>query len=547
MNRYLFYVFILLGFLARLVMLVRYEFVSGGEVDVYLADEGVVGLMGMHILEGRELPVFFYGQDYLGALEAYLVAASFALFGVGFGSLRLVPFGASLLLLALVYRFTRRTYSVDAARWATALVSVAPVYFLQWNLKARGGFVEHIVLLVIVMALFWRCYLYGERNSRLATALGLVAGVALWVNQLMLAYLAVFAALLAWLGDRRSIAVLTAATALGASLLISYNVMYPLATARSLGRKAVVLNRVPVEQRDEDWVLRGVAKRFEAMRHGADKLGLVFGVPPREGVERLGLTPAELQGTALTGFRRMLWPIPVLLFGWAVFASVRRRRLISERRLASEPLLALLLFVTFVVGYVSPRYMLPAYPLAAIMAAVLMIGSEGYRRSAAISGIAFVLVFNVLGWADLFGRPAANVAVVNDDDGRGDRLLAALEQQGLTRCYSAGPLYHLVFASGERVVMSPLQKDRYPAYNDEVEASPSVCYVFREDQQKKRQHIAMMDFLESRGVRYDTTLAPPYRILHGLAPREVITGDAIGRVRRLEPPRSVAQPQEGSG
>ena len=34
MNRYLFYVFILLGFLARLVMLVRYEFVSGGEVDV---------------------------------------------------------------------------------------------------------------------------------------------------------------------------------------------------------------------------------------------------------------------------------------------------------------------------------------------------------------------------------------------------------------------------------------------------------------------------------------------------------------------------------
>ncbi len=95
--------------------------------------------------------------------------------------------------------------------------------------------------------------------------------------------------------------------------------------------------------------------------------------------------------------------------------------------------------------------------------------------------------------------------------------------------------------------MSPLQKDRYPAYNDEVEASPSVCYVFREDQQKKRQHLAMMKFLESRGVRYDTTLAPPYRILHDLAPREVITGDAIGRVRRLEPPRSVTQSQEGSG
>ena len=72
MNRYLFYGLLTLGVLARVTMLVRYGLVSGGEVDVYLADEGVVGLMAMHILEGRELPVFFYGQDYLGALEAYL-------------------------------------------------------------------------------------------------------------------------------------------------------------------------------------------------------------------------------------------------------------------------------------------------------------------------------------------------------------------------------------------------------------------------------------------------------------------------------------------
>ena len=37
-------------------------------------DEAVVGLMAKHISEGRELPVFYYGQPYLGSLEAFLVA-----------------------------------------------------------------------------------------------------------------------------------------------------------------------------------------------------------------------------------------------------------------------------------------------------------------------------------------------------------------------------------------------------------------------------------------------------------------------------------------
>jgi hypothetical protein len=43
-------------------------------------DEGIVALMARHILRG-ERPVFFYGQAYLGATDAWLVAASFSIFG----------------------------------------------------------------------------------------------------------------------------------------------------------------------------------------------------------------------------------------------------------------------------------------------------------------------------------------------------------------------------------------------------------------------------------------------------------------------------------
>src|SRR4051812_15497414 len=43
--------------------------------DELNADEALPGLMALHIAAGRETPVFYYGQHYFGAVEAYLVAA----------------------------------------------------------------------------------------------------------------------------------------------------------------------------------------------------------------------------------------------------------------------------------------------------------------------------------------------------------------------------------------------------------------------------------------------------------------------------------------
>jgi hypothetical protein len=52
-------------------------------------DEAVLGLMARHILQG-ERPVFFYGQAYMGSLDAWLVAVAFRLLGESVFSIRLV-------------------------------------------------------------------------------------------------------------------------------------------------------------------------------------------------------------------------------------------------------------------------------------------------------------------------------------------------------------------------------------------------------------------------------------------------------------------------
>jgi len=531
MKRFVFYGLLLAGIAFRVAMLLHYDLVSGGDVDVYLADEGVVGLMGKHILEGRELPIFFYGQAYLGALEAYCVAASFALFGVGFPSMRLVPFAFSVVLLLLVYRFTRSTFSVDAARWATALTAVAPMYFLQWNLKARGGFVEHIVLLFAVLILFWRFYANHERSNAIAVGLGFTAGIALWVNQLMIAYVVVLGALLALSSDRRGLKAAFAGLMLGSSLLVAYNLVHPLATVRALGRKAVVLNRVPAEQRDEQWILRGVGQRFRALSDGAAKLGLVFGVPPDASVERLGLSEEIREGGKLTSVRRWLWWVPAGVFGLGVVAARPRRGLAGWEPLGPSQFLLVLLAVTFVVGYVSPRYMLPAFPLAAITVGALAARLPDTRKPWLAAAVAAVLAFHVASWAD------AATSRGEDSERTGVALLAFLEEHGLGRCYSAAPLYHLVFRSEERVVMAPLQKDRYPKYNDEIEASDSICYVFRDDQADKRQHVAMLGELAAHSVTYRSESIGPYTVFWDFSPRGALTREAMERIRSPRDPK----------
>src|SRR5919197_6095068 len=70
-----------------------------GEVE---ADEAVIGLMALHINSG-EYPALYWGQPYLGSLEAYLVAVAFSLFGPSNQVLKVVPALAYLAFSLLVY------------------------------------------------------------------------------------------------------------------------------------------------------------------------------------------------------------------------------------------------------------------------------------------------------------------------------------------------------------------------------------------------------------------------------------------------------------
>src|SRR5215218_7062510 len=147
---------VLLGLVLRLAIM----FSPLGEID---ADEAVVGLMARHIAFLGERPVFYYGQPYLGSLEAFSTAPLFVLFDSSTLALKLVPTVYSLGFLVLSAVVAKRLFGTGPALATAAYLALPPSMWAVWSTKARGGYAE---LLFLGAALLLTTLALGERPSR---------------------------------------------------------------------------------------------------------------------------------------------------------------------------------------------------------------------------------------------------------------------------------------------------------------------------------------------------------------------------------------------
>ena len=107
-------------------------------------DQSVVGLMALDIAAGRRLPIFFDGQRYMGAIEAYLAAASVLIFGHSPVSVALVPllfFGA---FAAGQFAVWSRWRGRATGHLAAVLTVVGSPMIGLWGIVPRGGYVEFL-------------------------------------------------------------------------------------------------------------------------------------------------------------------------------------------------------------------------------------------------------------------------------------------------------------------------------------------------------------------------------------------------------------------
>lgn len=174
------------------------------------SDEATMGLMARHIAYNGELPTFFYGQYYMGPMEAYLGAILFHLFGSSTFTLRLGLILLFALFLVTLYYLTSLLYSKKFALAMVALFSLGSNDVILHQLKGIGGYPELVFLTALILLLVGHLSLSSSQETMMAGAqlastrvtsqrwrrlllyvsLGVVMGFTLWTDQLILPILA---------------------------------------------------------------------------------------------------------------------------------------------------------------------------------------------------------------------------------------------------------------------------------------------------------------------------------------------------------------------
>ncbi|MGZ3681908.1 MAG: hypothetical protein ACXVDI_25395, partial [Ktedonobacterales bacterium] len=92
------------------------------------SDEAIIGLMARHILLRGEHPIFFYGQYYLGPLQAYAAALMFAILGSSQLTLRLVILPLTIGFFAAMYALGRAAYGRAVGLLVLTWLALGPPY-----------------------------------------------------------------------------------------------------------------------------------------------------------------------------------------------------------------------------------------------------------------------------------------------------------------------------------------------------------------------------------------------------------------------------------
>jgi hypothetical protein len=469
-----------------------------GELD---ADEAVVGLMARHIAFNGEWPVFYYGQAYLGSLEAFTAAPLFLAFNSSAAVLKLVPLAYSLGFLVLSALVARRVFGDGPALLTAVYLALPPAMWALWSTKARGGYAEVLFLGEALLLLsLWLAS--KERQWWGWPVWGLTAGLALWTHLLAVVYIVPAVAFVAlrrrrWSmpeagaasdsvaeGDRHAAtpgqrhrrtaaagwALACAGFLIGVAPLLLANVRDGFATLGVLSGPA----GVSVEP-------LGELLRF--LRTGVSMLaGVGRPVPP------LTLTSDLAWDVPTAGPLLLVVPLVLGLIGVLVWHLPSLRRLIAGQPCSDASLLVLvalmvpvtLIFTSYGYFMAEPRYALPLYSAVPLVANALWQLPVRIRFAAAFVIVA-LNVWNIFATAALVVRPSD---LLDSTPANRQQLIQYLDSRDRHQVYTDYWIAQTIMFESKDQIQAAVIADgpnRYLPAADNVAQTPNAAAVFVRD------------------------------------------------------------------
>ena len=135
-----------------LVVLFRSAVLVWWPLSDFDSDQAIIGLMAKHLAELRAFPLFFYGQNYMLGVEAWLAAPVFLIAGASVTSLRLPLLGINIAIALLLFRTFGRDTGLRPALAAipTLFVALAAPATSARLLETNGGNVEPLLYVLLL-------------------------------------------------------------------------------------------------------------------------------------------------------------------------------------------------------------------------------------------------------------------------------------------------------------------------------------------------------------------------------------------------------------
>ncbi len=502
------------------------------------ADEAVVALMARHIVQG-ERPVFFYGQAYMGSIDAYLVAVGFWIFGEYIWVIRLVQcllyLGTILTAMWIVGRLAGNS---RAAAITGLLLAVPAVNMTLYTTASLGGYGEALLLgNIMIIAGFWLVNRLQRtesgRKSYLiiglpALILGLLIGLGLWVNGLTLVY------------------------AVPVLFFILYQVVKrknwrPLTNLIGAGLIGLLIGSLA-------WWMFAAQNGFQALT--SELFGSAIAVEGGSYADRIlnHFSSLILLGaSAIMGLRppwEVRWIvlplIPIVVGLWAVilYAGIKKmskpfpgRAVLAIFGGTALTLAAAFVFTSFGADP-SGRYFLPIQIALAVLAGFVT-ADWIVKKPAAGLVVAFLLVYQLVGNIQSIQQNPPGLTTQFYEPARVDHqymddLILFLVENGETRGYTNYWVsYPLAFRTDETVIFIPrlpyhpdlrytLRDDRYPPYDQIVAASPRIAYITSNNPELDQRF--RIDF-SAKQVTYKEAEIGDYRVFYSLS--EVIRPEEL--------------------
>jgi 4-amino-4-deoxy-L-arabinose transferase-like glycosyltransferase len=503
-------------------------FISPVDITPFNADEAIVALMARHINQGN-IPVFFYGQSYMGSLDAMLVAIGFRIFGEEVWVIRLVQ---SLLYIGTVFTTmilaNRLLKSQRATLYAGLIMAVPPINVALYSTVSLGGYGEMLLVgnLLILGGLSIVQQIRDSESvidSKLYLGLflwGIGAGFGFWIIGLTVVYSLPLVILIFWYLIKKTSwkAILPGLVFLAGGIIGSAPWWFSSVQTGNLAIIHEIAGSAIKATTTGSWILKPLQRTLNLF---------IFG------------------GTALIGLRPpwdirwlMLPLIPIILIFWISVLIFNVKKVIESEGdigLKTLALMGLVLTAGFILSPYgddpSGRYFLPLMMPMSIFGANLLKTQFPKKRILEYVTILLVLVFNFGGILQATKMNPPGITTQFDKVAQVDQrymgeLIEFLQDNQIRAGYSNYWVsYPLAFLSGEEMIFLPrlpyhedfrytARDDRYYPYQQVVKAASELAYI-------TTNHPELNDYLRERfsnqGITWEENRVGDFQIFFNLS------------------------------